>query len=204
MLKIQNLLLYTQNDIVLSIPNISFEQGQLIYIQGDNSTGKSLFLKTLAGRYKNFKGQVSLKRESIDKFQNTNNIILIDSELPVLKENTYLQNIQLPFSKLSLTQKNRLIEIATLLNMMELLNVKMITSSSSQRIAMYLMRAAMISPSLMLIDDIDTFFDKDGFERVQLFLQFCVKSGIIIIMAGKSKLENFSSYVIKAKELVKV
>ena len=201
MLKIEKYRLYTSNKIVLAIDDLTFEQGTFSYIQGHNSSGKSLFLKSLTGQYKNFKGEISFRNQRISNHQN--HILLINNELPVIKNLDFVENIQLSIGKLGSTQKNRLIDMATTLGIMDSLTNKMEFISRSEKMFMYLIRAALLSPSILLIDDIDDFFDFDNFVKVYNVFSSCMKSGILIISTGKSQVENTPSYVIKTGNMTK-
>ena len=203
MLQIKNYTLYSNHKHVLKIHELSIDPGQLVYIQGANSCGKSLFLKSLNGKYSDYHGDINFKKEPISNHHSRNNIILIDNDLPVLKHKTYLENIQIPFGELTMTQKNRLIEMATILNALDNLNEKMEFSSQSQKAVMYLLRAALISPSLLMIDDLDNYFDQESSANVLHFIKYCLKSGIIFIATGKSKIENVVHLAIQKGELVR-
>lgn len=204
MLKISNFKLFTSDKLILSVPDLIIESGSFTYIQGLNSSGKSLLLKTLKGSYNNFKGELIFKNRKILEHWKNNNILLLNSDLPVIQDISFLQNIELPLGQLSITQKNRLIEMATILEVIDILNVKMCYSSNSEKMLLYLIRAALISPGILLIDDLDIYFDNDLFKKVyQLFL-YCLKSGIIIIATGKSPLNNVTLYMIKSGGLEKL
>jgi len=208
MLKIEKFRLYANQQKLLDIPNLSVETGQFVSIQGANSTGKTLFLNTLNGEYTDYLGEISLKKQTLDYHLKQNSIILIDNRLPVIENISFLDNIQIPFGSFSSAQKSRLLEMVNILNCIDLLNVKMVHSSKAERVIMYLLRAAMISPSLLLIDDLDSYFDNDMLIRVHQFILFCIKSGIIIVATSKdARLMNIGSnhiYRIKDGELSKI
>jgi len=206
MLQIDNLKIYTNQKQVLFIPMLYVDTGCFIAIQGANSTGKTLLLKTLCDQYKQYSGFLNLKRQPLPHHHNTNSIILIDNHLPVIEHLSFLENIQLPFEKLTTTQKNRLLEMVNILGCIDLLNIKMIDTSRSQKVFMYLLRSALISPSLLLIDDIDTFFDKETLANVQKFITYCTKSGIIVIVTTKDTplTSSNQTYSIRSGELVKL
>jgi len=206
MLKIENLKLFSIQKMVLSIPTLSIDLGQFVTIQGANSTGKTLLLNTLGGSFLNYTGSITLKKQPLSHHLKSNTILLIDGQLPVIEQLSFLDNIQLPFGKLTTAQKNRLLEMVNILGCIDILNVKMISSSRSERATMYLLRCAMISPSLLLIDDLDTFFDPQSIEKILQFILYCAKSGIIILATVKDNRQIFGSscYRILSSELVKV
>jgi len=206
MLQIDNLQIYTHQKRILTIPILYVDTGCFITIQGANSTGKTLLLQTLFGQYKHYSGFITLKKQPLAHLHNTNSILLIDNHLPVVKHLSFLDNIQIPFEKLTTTQKNRLLEMVNILGCIDLLNQKMSECSRSQRVFMYLLRSAMISPSLLLIDDIDSFFDKETLTAVQKLIAYCTKSGIIVFASTKDVILPSSNhtYRITNGELVKV
>jgi len=208
MLKIEKFRLFANQQQLLDIPNLSVETGQFVSIQGANSTGKTLFLSTLNGEYTDYLGDISLKKQPISHHLKQNSIILIDNRLPVIESISFLDNIQIPFGVLTSAQKARLLEMVNILNCIDQLNVKMIHSSKAERVTMYLLRAAMISPSLLMIDDLDSFFDNDTLIKVHQFILYCIKSGMIIMATSKdARLMNMGSnhiYRIKDGELSKI
>ena len=199
MLKIEEYILYSSDRIVLSIPDIIFAQGSFTYIHGSNSSGKSLFLKSLCGKYRNFQGHLGYKEFSLSSIQNQ--VFFIDNDLPVIKELDFLGNIELSIGKLSTIQKNKLIDMASVVGLIDKLKDRMEYSSRSERMLMYLLRACIICPNVLLIDDIDDYFDDETFVKVYQIMPYCLKSGMILISTGKSAVENLPSYEIVNSEL---
>jgi ABC-type lipoprotein export system ATPase subunit len=204
MLKIKDYKLFSAQNIVLAFDDLGIEEGTYTHLQGNNSSGKSLFLKTLNGQYKNYKGSLLYRKKKMTDYMMNNNVILIGNYLPVVENMSFLDNIQLPFGGLNLIQRNRMIEMSTILGIVELLNFDMVYSSRSERLFIYLIRASLISPSILLIDDIDVYFDDDNYFRVYQLIQYCLKSGMIIVSTGKTAVDNIQNYMIKNGELIKL
>jgi len=180
------------------------EQGSFVYIQGSNSTGKSLFLSSIYGEYPNFKGNLYLRNIKVSEHKLNNNIFLLDDDLSVIDKFTFLQHLELPYKKLSIHQKNRIIEMATIVGMIDILNIKAKYISKSEKMLMFIIRAALISPYLLMIDDLDFYFDNEVIKKVyQLFL-YCLKSGMIIIATGKTNIKNVPLYRINSGLLEKI
>ena len=199
MLIFHNFKLFTSNRIILTLNDFTFDKDSFSYIQGHNSTGKSLLLKSIVCDYQNFKGNIYFNKQKISNFQD--NIILINHDLPVIKSKTFLENIQLSIGKLEKSHKTTLTEMASILGLIEILNQKMEYSSRSERMFMYLLRAAIISPKVLMIDDLDDFFDFENFTKVYDILLLCIKNGSLVLCTGKSDIENTSSLIIKNGEL---
>ena len=200
MLKISEYKLFSSQQLVLIIEEMSIEQGTFVHIQGGNSVGKTLLLKSLCGQYKNFKGKFLYRKKKLSD----NNVLLINNSLPVVENMSFLDNIQIPLGKINLIQRNRLIEMATILGAVDLLNVEMVYSSRSEKMLMYLIRASLISPNILMIDDIDTFFDDVRYEKVYKFIQYCLKSGMMVITTGKTAIDNTPNYLISKGEIKKL
>ena len=201
MLKIENFKLFSDKKIVLTISDMIIEQGTFSYIRGANSTGKSLFLSTLVGNYKNYKGTISFKKLPLTNTKN--NILLINNELPVIKKLDMMENIEISIGKLATLQKSRLLDMASALGIIDNLRTKMEFASRSEKMFMYLMRATLISPNILMIDDIDDYFDPEIFKKVYHIFTMCIKSGMIIISTGKSQVMNRPSFIIKSGEIRK-
>jgi len=204
MLRITDFKLYSSLNTVLTIEEIYIDEGTFIHIQGKNSTGKSLFLKSLCGQYKNYSGSLLYRRKKLSENKMNNNVVLISNYFPVIENLSFLENIQLPIGNINSIQRSRLIDMATILGVVNDLNDMMELSSRTQRLLVYLIRASLLSPSILLIDDIDTYFDDSNYEKVYQFFQFCLKSGMMIISTGKTPIENIQNYVIRNGVMEKI
>jgi ABC-type transport system involved in cytochrome c biogenesis ATPase subunit len=200
MLKILEYKLFSSQQLVLIIEEMNVEEGTFVHIEGANSLGKTLFLKSLCGQYKNFKGKLLYRKKRLSD----NNVLMIGGSLPVVENMSFLDNIQIPLGKINTIQRNRLIEMATILGVVDLLNNEMKYSSRSERMLMYLIRASLISPNILLIDDFDTLFDEQRYEKVCQFIQYCLKSGMMVITTGKFAVDNVPNYLISKGEMKKV
>lgn len=204
MLSFKDFKLFSSDKLILSVNDLTLDKSTFNYILGDNATGKSLLINTLAGEYPNYKGSIFLNKQVIKNQKHNNSILKIDDSLPVIKDLSFLEHLEMPFSKLSSLQNNRIIEMATIVECMDLLNTKTGFLSKSEKMLMYLVRAVLISPSLLLIDDFDVFFDNDYLKKVyQLFLS-CLKSGMIIICTGKSNIKNITKFKLNSGALEKL
>jgi len=199
MLKILEYKLFSAQQLVLIIEEMNVEEGTFVHIEGGNSLGKSLFLKSLCGQYKNFMGKLLYRKKRLSD----NNVLMIGGSLPVVENMSFLDNIQIPLGKVNTIQRNRLIEMATILGVVDLLNTEMKYSSRSERVLMYLIRASLISPNILLIDDFDTLFDEKRYDKVCQFIQYCLKSGMMVITTGKFAIDNVPNYLINKGEMKK-
>ena len=204
MLKFQGYRLYTQARVILFLEDFAVPAGSFYYILGNSSAGKTLLLSSIAGEYTHYKGFITLKNQKLTPGLKHNNILMINNELPIIDKMTVLENIEIPIGKISPIAKKRLLEMASIVDIIDLLNVKMALCSRSEKMLMYLVRAALVNPFILLIDDLDTFFDNDMFSSVQQLFAYFQKSGMIVIGTGKGVLDNAITFAIKHSELVRL
>jgi len=204
MLVFKNFTIFSKDRIVLSVPELSLFPGTFTYFLGENSSGKTIFLKTLCGEYKETKGEVIFKEDKLKHHWKENNIILINNDLHVIEKDTFLENVEIPLGRINSVQKNRLLDMASLVNIVHLFKQKMLYCSRSDKMLMYIVRTALISPSLLLIDDFDTFFDQDKLLNVINLFHYFQKSGTMIIATGKSALDFVTTYRLWHGDIVKV
>jgi ABC-type lipoprotein export system ATPase subunit len=204
MLRLQNFKLFSKDKIVLATEEIDFPVGVFTYIQGINSSGKSLLLKTLCGQYKEYKGQILFKNQRHSEAIKQNNILLINNELPVIENITFLKNIEIPIGKINQNQKNRLLEMASIVNIVNIFNDEMVLCSRSERMMMYIFRAALVSPSVLLIDDFDTFFDKEKLHEIIQLFKYMQKSRMILIATGKTTIYDVPTYKLINGDMVRM
>ena len=204
MLKFHSYKLYSQSRIILFLDDFTIPPGSFYYILGACSAGKSLFLSSIGGEYTNYKGVITLKNQKLSPGLKHNNILMINNDLPIIDKMTVLENIEIPIGKISPIAKKRLLEMAAIVDIIDFLNVKMQICSRSEKMLMYLVRAALVNPYVLLIDDLDTFFDNNMYSSVHELFAYFQKSGMIIIGTGKGVLDNVITYTIKHAEVVRI
>ncbi|MCL1826746.1 MAG: ATP-binding cassette domain-containing protein [Candidatus Cloacimonetes bacterium] len=196
MLIFNNFKLISTAKLVIQIEELKIVPGAFIYIKGGSSSGKSLLLSAINGSYSNYKGVITFKDKKLKPDATHNNILLINNELHVIENMTFLQNIEIPIMKNSPIVKKRLIEMAGIVEIIDLFNVKMVNCSRSEKMLMYLIRAALVDPYVLLIDDFDTFFDSEKLKNVQKLLAYFLSTGMSIIATGKLAMEHTITYKI--------
>jgi ABC-type transport system involved in cytochrome c biogenesis ATPase subunit len=204
MLKLKDLILFSADSVVCTAEEIVFKQNSFNYIQGANSSGKSLLLKALAGDYKNYKGSISYFEDTQKNIFKTGDIVLLNGDIPVVEKKTFLENIKLPFNKFTEEKRIDMIEYASQLDLVDEMKKKMFQSSRCERMKMYLIRIALLNPKVLLIDDIECYFDEETFIKVYNLFVYCIKKGMMIITTGKAAIKNVPSYSITNGELIKL
>ncbi|EIQ7138570.1 ABC transporter ATP-binding protein, partial [Enterococcus faecalis] len=82
----------TSNQLLLNSKNFYINNGEVILLNGDNGTGKSLFLKSIVGLYKNFSGNIFFQNTLISDLDVTTiakHIIYIDNQQKFVLKDFY-------------------------------------------------------------------------------------------------------------------
>lgn len=82
----------TSNQLLLNSKNFYINKGEVILLNGDNGTGKSLFLKSIVGLYKNFSGNIFFQNTLISDLDITTiakHIIYIDNQQKFVLKDFY-------------------------------------------------------------------------------------------------------------------
>ena len=196
MLEIKDYELYSRKNILLRIDELRVNEGEFIYIHSSNSTGKSLLLKSLAGIYKNFKGVISIKNQLLDYKDFRGKVRIISEENRLIPSSNVLDNIIFPDEKATEQQKIRIFEMLSEIKSEHLIHVPCEQLSFSEVKFIELIRACIHYPLLLLIDDLDNYFDENRFPHAKNLLNRLNASGTIIISTGKTPSQKIKTYTI--------
>ncbi|MDY6915871.1 MAG: ATP-binding cassette domain-containing protein [Candidatus Cloacimonadota bacterium] len=203
MLKIDNLEIKSRKKRVLIAPYAIFESGISYLVLGKNNSGKSLFLKAIAGQYKAVSGDINWKEKKIFSSRFACSSIFLERNCHLLPEKTVWENLCLPFSKVTSRIKNKLTEYCHTAGISYNIETKAGHLSYSDQKFIELIRTAVQIPNIILLDDVDTYFDEINYNKALHILQSCLKNNSILIATSRSLLENFHHTLrIQNKELL--
>jgi len=138
-------------------------------------------------------------------FKKRKKTILLGNEMHLLPNETLWNNIILPFEKISKQQKIRIFEMLKTVELSPKIGIKVKHLSSSACKFIELIRAVVQKPYLILLDDMDHFFDSQNFLKALDLCQFAISGGTSIIATSKYRLENFDDYYqANDRKLVKI
>ncbi len=202
MLIIDNYHLRAGEDTILHVSSIHIQSGEKALLRADNSKGKSLLLKAIKEHDHDFNGAIQLREPQGSKHKN-NTCILLELAPHLLKENTVWQNLVLPFKKISDLQEQKLIHFLKLAGIEQIKEKKVNTCSFAQMKMVEFVRAMIIEPYLLLIDDLDKFFDLAHYEIALKMIEHINASGCSVFATSVQEIPGFSTcYIIQDRELV--
>ncbi len=170
-LKIKNLSIGYGHQAVLSDIDITARSGDFIALIGKNGSGKSTFLKTLAGILEAIEGEILMDGQDLLQLKPTErakyvSIVLTDAILTPLKVKEFIslgrQNFTGTWNRL-LPEDHRIInQVIQELNLTDLLNKKITEISDGERQKVLISRALVQETPIVLLDEPTTHLDLEN------------------------------------------
>jgi tungstate transport system ATP-binding protein len=167
-----------QNEPALNIPELTIESGQVTVIRGHNGSGKTTFLKIIAGIYQARGGEV---------FHASGGKIVMVQQEPYLFHSTVYQNLISPLKFSGTGHKNRdhLVKekLAMVgLNEFEKRKARELSGGEKKRVA--IARALMTEPDTLLLDEPDANVDSRTTKELETLIRTLRDSGMNIILCS--------------------
>jgi len=194
MLKIENLALLIEYEKLFTLDSFILSDKQKAIIVGNNDTGKSLFLKAIHGEHTEFEGNIFIKEKPAIFYKKRKKTILIENSVKFLPKESIWKNIVLPLDKEKSKKEEKINDLCNIAGLGEIYNSNADNLSYSSQKLVELIRAVIQQPYLILIDDIDNYFDDIKMVRVNEIMKFVTDNGTSIICTSKKKLEDFDVY----------
>ncbi len=205
MLSINNFRLKIDDAELLEVSNLEINNREKHLILGNNNTGKSLFLKTIHGLNSNFEGEILIKEKPPIFYKRKKRTILIETSPHLLWEEDVWKNIILPLPKVTSRQKQKIKELCKTADLFDNLKTKPDKLSYSSQKFIELIRAVIQLPYLILLDDLDCYFDEINLSKALEICDFALNAGTSVLATSKTGLENFKNiYRIQSKVLKKL
>ena len=188
MLVFKDFELMNHSELILSIEDLTLNSGDFYYICGKNRSGKSLLLSLINNTYHNYRGEVKYKDRNIDDRFFHEKIRLIRDTAAIFPTLSIEENILLGIKDKN--QKKIIEECVPLLSKFKLgfnKNLNCSKLSSSELKIIEIIRGYIQKPYMLLIDDIDNYFDTEYFEGIYNLINQMKQNGTLIIASGKCK-----------------
>lgn len=205
MLKIENFAITMQERRFMIIDRLQVENGKKVLIFGDNEAGKTLLMKSIQGEFKSYAGSIQIKEKSPLYFKKRKSLVLIENTPHILPAESVWKNIILPLEKITGRQKERIMELLNLAGLEENCKTRSRELSFSAQKMLELIRAAIQLPQLIMIDDIDNFFDGKKLLQALQICDYATNTGTSMLATAKQKIDHFDQYHrIQDKKVVKL
>ena len=205
MLNINNYSLICNKKVFISIEQLQIVGGSKVNIFANNDTGKSLFLRSVHGDYRKYKGEIKIKEKSAKFYLKRKKTILLESLPHILPQETVWKNIVLPLPTVSLRQKQKITDLCNIAGLTDKITFKGRNVSYSALKFIELIRAVVQLPYLILLDDFDTFFDRGNYLKALKIFDYVLDNGAIVLATSREKLNSFDEfYSIRSNEMEKV
>lgn len=205
MLKIEGFSLSRENEKFMLINEMLIGSGTRVNIFGNNDSGKSLFLRSIHGEYQDFGGQILIKDKPALFYKKKKKTILIDNTSHLLINESVWKNIIIPLPKITVRQKQKILELCMTSQLGDKIGNKVRNLSFSSKKFIELIRAVIQLPQIILIDDLDNYFDDKNLVIALEICNFAINSGASLIATSNRKLDNFDThYRIQDSKVVKL
>jgi ABC-type nitrate/sulfonate/bicarbonate transport system ATPase subunit len=203
MLIIEDFVLRAGHDAILKVKSLHIAAGEQALLQTGSSQGKSLLLKAIKAHYYDKQGAIQMREIAPGKHSG-NACLKVELAPHLLQDRTVWQNLILPFHHISKLQEMKIHNYMQLCGLESLLHIKAGHCSYAQMKMIELVRAVAIEPYLLLLDDLDKYFDEAGYQKAQNLLHTLLMAGSSVLATSTRMLSGFNQvYCVSEKELVK-
>ncbi|MBE0507214.1 MAG: ABC transporter ATP-binding protein [Marinospirillum sp.] len=164
MLQASNLQLNFQRRNIWNIPRLRLQQGDSIYLQGINGSGKTSLMKVLAGLHSPSAGEVSLNCSGLQPAQ----AVCYLHQQPYLFNTSVMGNLQLVLHSQRLSNPSSLLITETLewAGLLPQAQQAARSLSGGERQRLALARARLVQPSFLLLDEPTANLDQQSVIRL--------------------------------------
>lgn len=201
MLKLESLKVTADSKLILKGIDFEFEKDKVYAVMGPNGSGKSTLAYSIAGHpgYEVEEGKIILKGEDIteeDPEKRAKKGIFLSFQSPLQLSGVnvvQLLRVALEGEVDPLELQKKVEKIAKELDIREELIKRSLNEGASggERKKLELLQAAVLSPELVIFDEIDTGVDVDALSRIGKFIQKFKKGRTIILITHYSRILKY-------------
>uniref|UniRef100_A0A7V5K3T7 LPS export ABC transporter ATP-binding protein n=1 Tax=Thermodesulfobacterium geofontis TaxID=1295609 RepID=A0A7V5K3T7_9BACT len=213
MLKAENLRKSFKEKLAVKDVSLQIKQGEIVGLLGPNGAGKTTCFYIIAGFLKPDNGQIILGEEPITSLdvaeRAKKGIIYLTQESSVFRKLTVAENFKIVLERFKEDFKKieeRLEHYIELFNLEEILNQKTYTLSGGQKRKVEIVRALLIEPQFMLLDEPFAGIDPIGVAQLKEILETLKKEKIGILISDHNVRDTLKicdkGYVIANGEII--
>ncbi|MCQ2737266.1 MAG: ATP-binding cassette domain-containing protein [archaeon] len=167
---------YDKDNLILKDVDFSIKKGEFLSIIGGNGTGKSTFLKLLAGLLKPVKGKVNTKKDLRIAYLHQNPIVHFSKE--TVKEELYLT------LDLSDSVKESILSYIRFFELENVLDTHPYDCSGGEQQKIAIVKALIANPDILILDEPTKGLDPISSINLAKILKELQNRGITIIMSS--------------------
>lgn len=213
MLKVENLSKSFKKKTVVRNVSLQIEQGEIVGLLGPNGAGKTTCFYIITGFLKPDRGEILLGEESITHLdvaeRAKKGIVYLPQESSVFRKLTVAENFKIVLERLRDNFKKleeRLEYYIELFNLKDILNQKTYTLSGGQKRKVEIVRALLIEPQFILLDEPFAGIDPIGIAQLKEILKNLKKEKIGILISDHNVRDTLKicdkGYVIAEGEII--
>jgi ABC-type multidrug transport system ATPase subunit len=191
MLSIENLCIKSNDKTLLELDSLQLQAGESMLLIGDNNSGKTLFLQTIHGTYRKYEGDIFIKEKPAFFYKKRKASIYIDYPFQLLTDKSIFKNITLPLGKVKPALQETIVDLCNLVELGEIYETPVNEFSRSDRKLIEIIRAIIQTANLVLIDDLDQYFDEKRLLKMQELITFGIKEKSSFIVTSKQPISLF-------------
>lgn len=207
----------------LSIKHLAIDinKGELISVIGTNGSGKTVLLKMICGKFKNnniYIDNVDINQYSLD-YKRNNIVCVFDDK--IYNSNKPILELQYYLSQINVDKEDIKYRINNFVDYFELENIikkDFIDLNSEERIYIKILSLLIIIPSIICIDDLLTYLNKDKKIKILNYIkeksislinvtsdmeELLLADKILIMNKGKKEIYDKTEVVLSKEEIFK-
>ena len=193
MLKIKNLKVEWKEKLIFSNVNLELKSGEILIVNGSNGSGKTTFLKTIAGLVEIEEGEILCAEHDIfeyfDDYLHDYSYLSTDNIFDEKFSVSFYLNF---WAKFAGTEE--LIDSAVhYFKMQDILDYKISQISSGWRKRLYFAKLILDNKLLWFLDEPFNFLDLNGRDLLVNMINSRLLSGGVVILTSNQKIDDFKT-----------
>ena len=180
----QNISLFRSNRKIFSDINLSLTSGKILFLKGNNGSGKTSLIKIILNILEPTSGSIYWKGKILDKNLNDyfKNISYIADKTSSIRQLSLFENIKI-WKKIFLSNVSdeQIEDVLTILNLIDYKNMKVNTLSLGEVKKLELLRLIIENKKIWILDEPFASLDKNSIDLIeQTFMDHCKNNSCII------------------------
>jgi zinc transport system ATP-binding protein len=192
---INNLSFAYGHKLVINNLSFSINPGNFLVVRGKNGTGKSTLIKCLLGLNPVKNGMIFYNHEDINAFRNWTNVGYVSQAIDNFNyEFPITVNEVLTITKLRKVKENRKLKLLDQMGILEILNENIGSLSGGQLQRVFIVKAILNHPRLLILDEPTASIDKKNVEYFYHTVNELNSEGTTVILITHDEILDCYNY----------